>query len=331
MSPLINFADVSSPRIRVETTFGAGYIGNIAAAVIYGLTCLQTYNVFREKKDRVWLRTLIVTLWLFSTLHLVAVSSTLYYYTITNYANIAALTTQNLWAATTYYIITGLMEFIIRGVFTWRVWKLSNQNWLLAPAIVVMSLVDLAGSLVLPSLAFAISNLYLTTFPDISSISWMFYMAFIGSIAADVVTAIALCILLKKRSTGFKRTDSFIRTMMLYSVNTGALSSLCSLMVLVLYVSSHNTFLYVPFYFILPGVMLGSLLATLDAGKKAWDRSHSSGEAAVISIPMSAIRFTNSDLENGTTHRQGHGRGPALDRKDDVLGIDRLHGDEEKR
>lgn len=76
--------------------------------------------------------------------------------------------------------------------------------------------------------------------------------------------------------------------------------------------------------------MFGSLLATLDAGKKAWDRSHSSGEAAVISIPMSAIRFTNSDLEDGTTLRQSHGRG-TLGRKDDVLAMDRLDRGEEKR
>ncbi|KAI0083107.1 hypothetical protein BDY19DRAFT_1061100, partial [Irpex rosettiformis] len=187
----------------------------------------------------------VLVLWLFASIHLVAVSSVLYYYLITNYANPPAFATQNLWAATTYYIITAIMEFVIRGVFTFRVWKLSKRNWLLTSTIVVPSLVDLAGGL-----AFAFKNLAIKTFPDISSITWLFYMAFGCSMAADVITAISLCFLLKRRSTGFRRTDSFIKLMMLYSVNTGALSR---------YIASHK-FIYALFYYILPGVMLNSLL-----------------------------------------------------------------------
>ncbi|KAI0799683.1 hypothetical protein BC629DRAFT_189777 [Irpex lacteus] len=102
-------------RIRVDGILGAPFIGNLATAVLYGMACLQTYIVFKQKKGRMWLRSLVVALWILATLHLIAVSSALYYWLISNYANFEALATQNIWAATTYYIVTAILEFTIRG------------------------------------------------------------------------------------------------------------------------------------------------------------------------------------------------------------------------
>ncbi|KAI0089380.1 hypothetical protein BDY19DRAFT_1047830 [Irpex rosettiformis] len=42
--------------------------------------CLnQIYVVYKQKKDRVWLKTLVLVLWLFASIHLVAAPSVLYY------------------------------------------------------------------------------------------------------------------------------------------------------------------------------------------------------------------------------------------------------------
>ncbi|KAI0087478.1 hypothetical protein BDY19DRAFT_1057980 [Irpex rosettiformis] len=298
---LPDFDALPLPRIKVDKTLGAAFIGNVLAAILYGLTCLQTYSVYQQKKDRTWMKVLLLVLLTLDTLHFIAVSNVLYYYLISNYSNPAAMATQDLWAATTYYIVTGIMEFIIRGVFTFRVWRLSDKNWILTFSIVVTSLIDLAGNL-----AFAFKNLQVTTFPDISSISWIFYMAFGGSITADIITAVALCFLLKKRSTGFKRTDSFINMMMLYSVNTGALSTLCSLMVMIMYIRSHQDFLYVPFYFILPGVMLNSLLATLYASQRMWERGYASESGHLVTVPVSTAQF--AQLAPGSYSSRGESK-----------------------
>lgn len=55
--------------------------------------------------------------------------------------------------------------------------------------------------------------------------------------------------------------------------------------------------------------MLNSLLATMNASQRLWERSRT-GENAVISIPMSAIRFSQSQtgLESDQSRAKNEGQ-----------------------
>ncbi|KAF4571084.1 hypothetical protein EYR36_001646 [Pleurotus pulmonarius] len=61
----------------------------------------------------------------------------------------------------------------------------------------------------------------LGSFLAFQSISWMMYTALSSGVAADVVIAVSLVTVLLRSRTGFKRTDSLVNTLMLYTINTG--------------------------------------------------------------------------------------------------------------
>ncbi|KAH9053093.1 hypothetical protein EDB87DRAFT_1653918 [Lactarius vividus] len=67
----------------------------------------------------------------------------------------------------------------------------------------------------------------------------------------DVFTAASLSYFLHKMRTGFKRSDTLINRLIIYSVNTGALTSVFSAAVLASYNLMPSNLIYIALYFIL--------------------------------------------------------------------------------
>ncbi|KNZ75372.1 hypothetical protein J132_03412 [Termitomyces sp. J132] len=80
------------PHIPLDSKLGAAFIGNLIAAVFYGITCVQTYMYSKKSdRDRTWFKGVIYFLWILDTLHLAMISHALYYYLISNFGNLVAL------------------------------------------------------------------------------------------------------------------------------------------------------------------------------------------------------------------------------------------------
>ncbi|KAI0746746.1 hypothetical protein C8Q80DRAFT_793014 [Daedaleopsis nitida] len=265
--------------LRFDDTLGAAFLGIVATSCLYGITIVQTYVYFkRYQADPVYLKSLVFCLWVLDSLHLALITHAVYFYAITNFTNVLELTIPT-WSILTQIIITGVSDLLVRGVFCQRVWKLSNQNYSLMAAIVISSLVTFSGSIVFAVKGFSIPNFF-----ALSEISDVLYISFGSGVVADVIIAASLCVLLAKRRTGFTRTDSTVRVLMLYSINTGALTSLGALLCLVTYATMPYNFVFIGFYFVLPKLFLNALLATLNARRML--RETNSG-GALVSIPLS--------------------------------------------
>jgi len=85
--------------------------------------------------------------------------------------------------------------------------------------------------------------------------------------ATDLLIAGTLCTLLNFSRTGFQRSDAIINRLIIFSVNTGLLTSLCALASLISILVAGNTFVYIAFFFCLGRLYTNSLLATLNARK----------------------------------------------------------------
>ncbi|KIP11306.1 hypothetical protein PHLGIDRAFT_141640 [Phlebiopsis gigantea 11061_1 CR5-6] len=237
---------VPPPIPPLDNTLGAAFIGNLAAAVLYGFTSLQTFMYFDRYNDGRPFKLLVAFLWVLDTLHLIFISHTLYIYSVTNFSNVLAMENVT-WSIMAHVFVTGVSDVTVRGMFTHRVWLVSNKNLLLIPAIMVPSLVTLAGSIVFP-----IRGLQIGTYAGLTRISAVLYLSFAGGVLADVVIAAALSFSLARRKTGIRGTDSMIRILIAYSVNTGILTSLCALLVLICYATMPSNFVFIAFYFVLP-------------------------------------------------------------------------------
>jgi hypothetical protein len=81
---------MSSPTI--DNTLGAVFLGNLTAAILYGVTCVQMFMYFQTySRDAVSLKATMFFLWMCDTVHLALITQGVYFYAVTNFANPAPL------------------------------------------------------------------------------------------------------------------------------------------------------------------------------------------------------------------------------------------------
>ncbi|KAM5537062.1 hypothetical protein V8D89_009208 [Ganoderma adspersum] len=125
--------------------------------------------------------------------------------------------------------------------------SVSNKNRWLCASITSTSLVAFGGSL-----AYPIKGFQLQTDWDFMNISWLLYFSLSTTLVTEFIITSALCVLLARHRSIFATVDITVRTLILYTVNTGALTTLCTLLCIVAYAVLPSTFAFLAFYFLLP-------------------------------------------------------------------------------
>ncbi|KAF7330928.1 WD40 repeat-like protein [Mycena venus] len=279
--------------VSYDNTLGAAFIGGIFASILYGVTCVQAFIFFNaDRKQSAFLKLIVLTLWIFDTLHLIFVCYALYWYMVTNYTNPAVLVSLP-WSISAGILLTPTSDTIVRSVFTYRVWILSGKNRLLTfPLALAVFLIQLDG------LASGIKGFLSSTFGKLGEITWVLYAGFTLSVVADFAIAITLCYYLYRSRGGIKRTDSLITVLMMYTINIGLLTSVFQLACFITYAVMRN-FVFLAMYFPISKLYVNSLFATLNARDSLQQRDNNN-----MSIPLShrttTLAFV-SDSSQGAT------------------------------
>jgi len=251
------------PPIHLDNTLGAAFIGGILAAVLFGITNVQSLLYFQSSsRDSPLLRYTVGFLWTLDALHLALVSHVLYFFLVTNFTNLAVIT-QVTWSLSVHVIVTTVSDFVVRSFFARRVWILSRQNWLLASGAAICAFVTFVTGI-----GFAAKSFTFSSTLQFADIAWVLYLSLGSGVVADVWVAASLCWYLNKSRTGFKATDSTINVLMAYIINTGLLTSVCAAGCFVTYAAMPRNYVFIGFYFILSKLYFNSLLATLNARDK---------------------------------------------------------------
>ncbi|KAI0788992.1 hypothetical protein BC629DRAFT_471674 [Irpex lacteus] len=161
-------------------------------------------------------------------------------------------------------------EVLVTAIFAYRIWRFSGKTW---PVLLIIppTLIGFAG-------AAAIGN-YALKVPVYEEFkkhyAWIWYLTFGAQSFADIAIAATLSVILIKRRTGFRKTDSVIRTLIVYSMNTCALTSSASVASIITYAIMPDNFIFIAFAMVLPKLMLNSLLALLNSRDSIRDKSGS--------------------------------------------------------
>ncbi|KAI9460427.1 hypothetical protein HD554DRAFT_2028738 [Boletus coccyginus] len=158
-------------------------------------------------------------------------------------------------------LFNGITALLVQSFLAMRVYRLSGKNWPTTGSVMILVIGEF-GELHAPKF-----NLQLQTFPQLDSLKALSMSVNAVAVAGDVLIAASLCILLQRSRTGFRRSDSLINKLMLFSINTGLLTSICAIASLVSIIAWPDTFIYIAFYFCLGRLYCNSLLATLNARK----------------------------------------------------------------
>lgn len=188
------------------------------------------------------------------------ISSSMYVNMITHFGDlIAALKIS--WMTSASILISGLIEFSVRCVFIIRIWRLSDRNW----SITIIPMMLNVAVLVLAS--FATWKALHTKF--YSSLfghpEWSLAAGFILDSIVDVMITGTIALFLWRKRTGFASTDGVMMTMVKFSINTGLITALISIMVLVTFSATKGSYFFTVFYFSIAPVFFISLLITLNA------------------------------------------------------------------
>ncbi|KAJ3824267.1 hypothetical protein F5880DRAFT_407776 [Lentinula raphanica] len=103
--------------------------------------------------------------------------------------------------------------------------------------------------------------LLLFKLPESEFIQWVTSAGIGSAAAADVIIAGSLCFYLSKSRTGYKKTDSLISTLIVYSLTTGLITSLIGVVIVVTFATMPNDYVWLAFFWIDGKCYVNSCLA----------------------------------------------------------------------
>ncbi|KAJ3723379.1 hypothetical protein C8R42DRAFT_666072 [Lentinula raphanica] len=163
---------------------------------------------------------------------------------------------------------------------------MSNQNKPLTLLIVLFVLGEFACSV-----AFTISSLKLVTWEDLTQLKSLSMTVNVLGAVADVLIAAGLFYFLHRSRTGFKKSDTMISKLIMFTVSTGLLTSICAVASLLSILIWGKTLIYVAFYFSLGRLYSNSLLATLNARKSIRGLDDDDGANVSFSLQTFSNKF----------------------------------------
>jgi hypothetical protein len=250
------------PQLHLGDTFGALFIGVVFAAILFGLSNIQAFFYFQTHRGTgiSFPKLAVAWLWTLDTLHLFLIVHCICYYLVAHYADISALT-EIVWSFKLQMVIDVMIIYGVHLLYFHRIWIVAKGRSRVLP--IVVGVIVTLGSGVAIALIWAIYQCHV--FSDLIEIEWATFMS-LGTVAfIDFVIASSLCYLLATSRTGFSNTDSMITKLMAYIINTGCLTSVCSLTAIITCAVMPHNFIFLGVEFLMAKLYVNSFLALLNA------------------------------------------------------------------
>ncbi|KAA1470133.1 hypothetical protein DENSPDRAFT_879477 [Dentipellis sp. KUC8613] len=236
----------------------------------------------------------VFTVWACDTVHQILITHAIYTYLVTNYFNPVFLNTLE-WSIIVEVLFNSFTAIIVQTFFVMRIFTLSNKNYFFVVPVMIMVIAQFVAYLV-----YVTKALQMDTFvPQLATLKNLTLSINAITAATDVAIAAILCSLLHGSRTGFRRSDTMINKLMLWTVNTGLLTSVDAALALATHAALPSTFVYICFFFLLGRLYSNSLLGTLNARKTI--RPDTSQDES-ISL---GIGFSRSRATTGAVHPSG--------------------------
>ncbi|OBZ74770.1 hypothetical protein A0H81_05693 [Grifola frondosa] len=261
---------------ELDSTIGAVFLGVLVSAVLFGLS--------------------VCWLWLLDAFHLALSVHLVYYYLVINYANPSALL-DIVWSFKVQIVVDAIVVVSVHTLYTIRLWQMLAIEDRLAPFTVsdlsspwpcerdpelltnipntacgrrsrvrrvlpwLVSVLVFLGYGVAAILSYQIMD----QFTELLKTRWVTYVSLGSATIIDVVIASSLCFFLARCRTGLGGMDSTITVLMVYTLNTGVITSVCSLASIASMAIAPSTFVVIAIEFLVTKLYVNSFLAMFNA------------------------------------------------------------------
>ncbi|KZS87175.1 hypothetical protein SISNIDRAFT_491319 [Sistotremastrum niveocremeum HHB9708] len=211
---------------------------------LYGLTSFQGISYFRNfTSDPQPLKIMVASVMTLSTFHVCLCWFFMYHYFIIGFGDYVSLLIPPWLEYVAVKIdrafakltipVTCAAECICHLFFVTRIWTLSNKNKVLCGMIVLMELAHV-GSIA----AFTVKCFQATYFTELTGIpenKRLVTACLSTSLCSDVVITLSMCYYLHSSRTGYKKTDTLLTSLILYSINTGIITAVGDAIVMAMF------------------------------------------------------------------------------------------------
>jgi hypothetical protein len=289
------------------STFGAIFLGSVISAMCYGMTNIQALIYFSSySKDPRIYKFSAAALWFLDTFHFIISIQAVYYYLVGDtFRTVPPI--DIIWSIKLQTIINVVIVLIVQSLYALRLWKLSGIHHII--------LGYLAAGIILIGFAVGIVLAYevntLNSFLEINSISWAIIACFSTAAGIDTIIAISIFICIKRTQFVLPRLSSTLSSVLVYTLASGLLTSLCSIAALLCYIFMPNNFIFYSLGFVLTRLYINSFLALLNARPRPWPENNesTSPKNPRVSTTLSDRRRTfgcNSNLRSPISDIESH-------------------------
>ncbi|KAN0141827.1 hypothetical protein V8E53_000289 [Lactarius tabidus] len=277
---------LGSPVVDIRNSFGAAFIGLLVSTALLGLTAAQTWIYYRNygERDSKPLKYFIAFVTVLDAIHTYLCTYLVYWYLVLNFGNVESLE-YGMWALDSQVPVGLIVNAAVQLYYARRVYALSQS--LICPIIIAVLVVVVVALGVL----FTERGVVLNRFSSIHSLNWDLCAGMTTSAVADLLIAALMCWHLFRKRTGFARTDSIIKTLMAYSVNSGLVTAILAGTMVITFSVSPSSLIYMAVNWVMSKCYVNSLLAMLNSRDYLRDRSAASPSSNVDGVNMSSIRI----------------------------------------
>ncbi|KAH9884530.1 hypothetical protein C8Q73DRAFT_796237 [Cubamyces lactineus] len=228
LTPFLHIFGIPS----LGTTLGPIYLGVTMGMMLYGLTIHQAYRYYKHcPEDRFFYPKGIVSLILqvplaFETVHTVVWMYLGYRYLVIEAFDIGGILASH-WTVSFTFILTPCTLYTCQVFYCYRIWHFGSTFYrrFLIPAAVTM-----CTGVMFAIVAGVKAFLTVRRITDLSRLNWMVSIAYGFSGGSDILLAgILIFTLLRiRKESKVRSTRSVLNTLIIYTINTGLLTSIVS-------------------------------------------------------------------------------------------------------
>ncbi|KAG7089121.1 hypothetical protein E1B28_010829 [Marasmius oreades] len=310
------------PLEVLNNTIGALEAGGMVACLLMGVVTTQAYYYYSKfPNDHIRLKLMVAFIWFCELGHSICISHAIYIITVISWSDPRilllppkTLPTAIFFSALSTQLVQNFLAYRIKGVG--GSWTLTTISWLLSLVRSVMAIISFAAGVNMVSL-----DDYLKQW------KWSIMATIIIGVMNDLLIALSLIwVLLQQRNTTVsKSTTAIIDTLIRWTLQTGLLTSLGGILMMILFLAMPHNFIWLCVFTFLAKLYSNSLMAALNGRDSLRERSGivvelypTTGYPGNSTLSERTRSSNRQYVESETRHTGMEGKASASDSQGDV-------------
>ncbi|KAK7051325.1 hypothetical protein VNI00_004825 [Paramarasmius palmivorus] len=241
---------------NIDKTYGALLLGTLFSSLFSGMLLVQCIiygKVYRSDESRI--KAFVWAIWILDLLHNIAVWSSIWTWFIADFAAPENLDTIPKGIPLSI-ITTAILTIFVHGFFVFRIFSLSQRNWLICAPIVFLALLRLISAFGTSHLMFKEPSLYHFK----ANYRWIFSVGLGLSSAVDVLITFAMMLILRNSKTKSITLGVVIDSLIVYTLENGAITTAATVVSMICFLTMDNL-IFLALYFVIAKLYANSVLA----------------------------------------------------------------------